>query len=185
MELFKYHNIQLHTKTGWWRDRMTTTLRDVAAWRKEIEHLDPADKDMLHSELVRLALVETPPGATISEVCRLTGLSHDVARKHLNQLVATREAICRTHSNNLHIFHSTKGLESLLSPNTYRLGDRYFSFIVVRNPFGEFVQIQERERDELGRAKVAGGLLIPLDQIQRFLDRLRLFADSQTDGDVK
>lgn len=140
---------------------------------EEIKGLRPKDREAYIESVILRFLKQNPRGLTISHMLELTGFSRDTISKHLERLVAIREA-----------YKIGKGV-SIYYPNgkvvheqNLRLvegGNRTYAFYKLVNDDGDFLYIQEREVDEFRSVKVRGGIMVNAKYFKPFITALQNF----------
>jgi hypothetical protein len=151
--------------------------------QNEIQALRPNERE----DYVRAAILEilrkNDQGVSISEVMEATSFNRVTVTKHLEYLVAVREAYKRERGIGTLYFKNGK-----LAHETDKLsitcGRKTYEYFRLENPDGTFIYIQEKEQDELRAMNVRGGLMIPLNCFQDFLNGLMRFTtqSTRTDG---
>jgi hypothetical protein len=147
--------------------------------QSEIKALRPNERE----DYVRAAILEilrkNDRGVTVSEVMDSTLFNRVTITKHLEYLVAIREAykidrgIGTVYFKNGKIAHETDKL-------TISCGRKTYDFFKLENPEGIFIYIQEKEQDEMRAMNVKGGIMIPFDYFQDFVTGLLRFTRDQT-----
>jgi hypothetical protein len=169
------HNITLVT-------RMDLTIPKTLLTPSEIKSLRPNERE----DYIRTAILDilrrNEQGATISEVMNATSFNRVTVTKHLEYLVAVREAYKRergigtVYFKNGKLVHETDKL-------SIACGGKLYEFYRLENPDGVFIYIQEKERNELRAMNVNGGLMIPVDCFQSFIDGIVRFT-ARNENDV-
>src|SRR5207244_5742248 len=115
-----------------------------------------------------------PRGVTIPEIATRTGFYRDTVSKHLDKLVATREAYRVTRGNvsvyykNGQVVHATD-VKDTSSPN------RTYTFYKLENEDGKFIYVQEKEVDEFRAVSVKGGIMIDHRYALQFMKEFQNF----------
>lgn len=145
-----------------------TTLIDVEAFNK----LPPAERKR-HIRTFLLKIVnKNQKGITISGLQKLTGFNSKTISKHMDYLTATRE-IYKLEFGIKNVIYYPNGRLMHSSTDDYEIGDKYYNFSFIRSVFGDFLYIQEKEKDEYNTFVVKGGLVIRKENIQDFIDKLQ------------
>jgi len=147
---------------------------------REISALRPQEREDYIRAVVLDILCRNVEGVTISEVMKATSFNRVTVTKHLEYLVATREAYKRERGIGTVYFKNGK-LVRETDKSSVSLDNKIYQFFRLENPDGVFVYIQEQERDELRAVNVRGGVMIPLEHFRRFMEGLIQFT-SQTVG---
>jgi predicted transcriptional regulator len=141
---------------------------------EEIKALRPEEREDYVRAVILEILRKNENGVTISEVMNVTKFNRVTVTKHLEYLVATREAykkergIGTIYFKNGKLVHETDKL-------SISCDNRIYQFFRLENPDGVFIYIQEQEKDEFRAINVKGGIMIPIMYFQRFMDGLSRF----------
>src|SRR3989304_591545 len=141
---------------------------------EEIQALKPTERESYVRALIKGILSRNESGIMASEMAYATNLNRITVTKHLEYLVAIREA-----------YKSDRGAGSIYYINgrlihpTDRLsvpiGNKVYDFFKLENAEGHFVFIQEKEQDELCSKTVKGGIMIRCQDLLQFMDGLQKF----------
>lgn len=140
----------------------------------EISGMRPKDRERYIESVILELLQLNPRGVTIREVAEKIGFRRDTVAKHLERLVATREAYSIVRGNvsvyyrNGQVVHATDVKETSTP-------DRQYTFFKLENEDGRFFYIQEKEVDEFRAIRVKGGILINADYAMRFIREFQKF----------
>ena len=112
-------------------------------------------------------------GASITEIADATGFQRDTVAKHVEVLVASREAYkagetsARYHKNGrvLHYHHMGNKM----------FGKRLYTFYYLNNPDGDFIHIQEKETGRYRTVEDKGGIMISVNELPQFMKELEGF----------
>jgi len=141
---------------------------------KEVVSMRPQDREHYVEKIILGILEMNPRGVTVSEIARKTSFYRDTVAKHLERLVATREAYSVMRGNvtvyykNGQVVHATDVKDTTSS-------DRTYTFYKLENEDGKFVYIQEKELDEFRSVRVRGGIMIDARYALQFLKELQSF----------
>jgi len=141
---------------------------------KEVVSMRPQDREHYVEKIMLNILEMNPRGVTVSEIARKTSFYRDTVAKHLERLVATREAYGVARGNltvyykNGQVVHATD-VKDATSP------DRTYTFYKLENEDGKFIYIQEKELDEFRSVKVKGGIMIDARYALQFIKELQNF----------
>jgi hypothetical protein len=150
--------------------------------REELENLSPEDKREIFRGIIQSLLRKYDEGVTTGKMKELTGFSSNTVKAHLEYLVSTREAYKREYGGRTIIYFPNGKLCHHDILQKYILGGKEYSLKFISNPMGEFLYIQEQERDLDGGTRVAGGLVIDRMEIPRFAEILmRSYYDTASD----
>lgn len=137
----------------------------------EIKRLPPMDRKRYIQKMILNVLKNNPNGVTVPFLMRNISLNRRTIREHLEYLVAIREAYKRdmgtaVYYPNGRVLHSAPREE-------VKIGDKYYSFEFIQNPFGEFLYVQEKEKDDYNISVVKGGLIIKKEDIDDFILKMK------------
>jgi len=140
----------------------------------EVQALKPTDRENYIRSLIKNILLMNDNGVMASEIVDTTKLNRITVTKHLEYLVAIREA-----------YKSDRGTGSVYYINgrlihpTDRLSvpidNKIYDFFKLENAEGNFIFIQEKEQDELRSKTVKGGIMIRCQDLLQFMDGLQKF----------
>jgi hypothetical protein len=141
---------------------------------EEIQALKPTERENYVRSLIKGILLMNKNGVMASEIVGTTHLNRVTVTKHLEYLVAIREAYKSDRGTgaiyyvNGRLVHSTDRL-------SIPVGNKIYDFFKLENAEGNFVFIQEVEQDELRSKTVKGGIMIRCQDLLQFMDGLRKF----------
>jgi len=141
---------------------------------EEITALKPAERETYIRNLIKSILRLNETGVMVSEIVEATNLNRITVTKHLEYLVAIREAykkdrgIGAVYYLNGRLVHPTDRLN-------INFGNKIYEFVKLENPEGEFVFIQEKEQDWLRVTTVKGGIMLRCSDLREFLKGLQKF----------
>jgi hypothetical protein len=141
---------------------------------EEIQALKPTERENYVRSLIKGILSINENGVMASEIVTATHLNRVTVTKHLEYLVAIREAYKSDRGTgavyyvNGRLVHSTDRL-------SVAIGNKIYDFFKLENAEGNFVFIQEIEQDELRSKTVKGGIMIRCEDLHQFMDGLRKF----------
>jgi len=137
----------------------------------EIKALKPNEREDYIRAVILDILRKNEQGVTISEVIEATSFNRVTITKHLEYLVAVREAYKRERGIGTVYFKNGK-LVHETDRSSITCGNKAYQFFRLQNPDGVFIYIQEQEKNELRAVNVKGGLMIPLHCFQPFMKGL-------------
>jgi hypothetical protein len=154
--------------------KMEINKPNVILSPEEIQALKPIERENYVRSLIKDILSTNENGVMASEIVDATRLNRITVTKHLEYLVAIREA-----------YKSDRGTGSVYYVNgrlihpTDRLsmpiGNKIYDFFKLENAEGNFVFIQEKEEDELRAKTVRGGIMIRCQDLFQFMNGLQKF----------
>lgn len=139
--------------------------------KDQFSAMSPEEKERYTAKVLKRLLEMNPNGLTLGQVSEGTYFNRSSIWRHLEKLVTTRESYKLEFGRVSVYFANGKLIHSLFSEDIAVDGKTYPIFF-VRNNLGDFVYIQEKQEDRLGRSDVCGGLVIPLKSVGVFSDRL-------------
>ena len=148
---------------------------------KEVIAMRPQDREHYVEKVLLRILEMNLRGVTIPEIAAKTGFYRDTVAKHLDRLVATREAYRVTRGNvsvyykNGQVVHATD-VKDTSSPN------RTYTFYKLENEDGTFIYIQEKEIDEFRAITVKGGIMIDARHALQFMRDFQNFMIGDKDA---
>lgn len=147
---------------------------------EEIKALRPDEREDYIRAVMLDILRRNEQGVTISEVVNATSFNRVTVTKHLEHLAAIREAYKRERGIGTVYFKNGKLVHETDKFNV-SCDNKIYEFFKLENPDGVFIYIQEQERDELRAVNVKGGVMIPLQYFQRFMEGLIHFTTQTTE----
>lgn len=153
---------------------MKINIPDVMLSPEEVQTLRPTEREKYIRSLMKDILLANESGVMASEIVDATNLNRITVTKHLEYLVAIREAYKSdrgtgsVYYQNGRLVHSTDRL-------SITIDDKIYDFIKLENADGAFVFIQEKEQDELRSKTVKGGIMIRCQDLFQFTSGLQKF----------
>lgn len=133
----------------------------------------PPEERKRHIRTILLKIInKNPKGITITGLKKLSGFDIRTIAKHVEYLTATRE-IYNFEIGARNVIYYPNGRLMHSSTNEYEIGGKFYNFSLLRSMFGNFLYIQEKEKDEYNTFIVKGGLVIRKDSIQDFIEKLQ------------
>ena len=153
---------------------MSLSLPQSMRTQQEVLSMSPKDRDkyMEHTTLEILTLNQK--GVTVSEISEATGLYRNTVTKHLNRLVAIREAY-KIERGNVAIYYRNGKVSHARNVEHSFANDKRFSFFRLINEEEKSVYIQEKETNNFGTVKVKGGVIIKDEDFVEFMKELQRF----------
>lgn len=151
----------------------------------DIQVLKPDERENYVRTLIKNILSMNENGAMASEIVEATGLNRITVTKHLEYLVAIREAYKKDRGTGAVYYINGK----LMHPTdrfSLPIENKIYDFIRLENAEGQFVFIQEKEQDEVKLTTVRGGIAIRCKDFMRFMEALQRFVIiSESRGEEK
>ena len=148
---------------------------------EEIKALKPRERENHIRTLTRNILSMNEKGVMVSEMATATGLNRITVTKHLEHLVAIREAYKKDRGTGA-VYYQNGTLVHSTDRFTMNIGNKIYDFVLLENAEGRFVFIQEKEQDELRLMTIKGGIMIRYEDFNQFMKGLQKFmvqAESQ------
>lgn len=141
---------------------------------EEIRALNPKEREERVRALIRNILSLNENGIMVSEVAEATKLNRITVAKHLEHLVAIREAYKKDRGTGAVYYKNGKLVHSTDSVSM-KIGNKIYDFIKLENAEGQFAFIQEKEQDELRLVTIKGGIMISCEDFSQFMTGLQKF----------
>ena len=154
---------------------MTLELPPTILKPEDVLSMNPQDRDKYVERLLLQILELNLQGATRSEIRDATGLDRATITKHLDRLLAIREAY-RIERGILSIYYKNGKVIHARNIEHKFANDKRYSFFRLVNDEGKFTYIQEKETNSFGTVKVKGGILIRDEALMEFIKELQKFA---------
>ena len=115
----------------------------------------------------------TGKGVTISQIEKNTYFHRNTISKHVKSLINKGEIYqYPAEAPNGLLFSNGNLLDPIFRENL-GIDNKLFSIYVIKNQLGKFCYIQEKKENIYGQMETKGGLVVPVDQIVNFSDRLK------------
>jgi hypothetical protein len=144
----------------------------VAYSMNEIKHLPADEQKEFCRSIIAEVLKNNPNGLSANQIAEITNFDSKTVRKHLEYLVAIRDAYRAEYGDRFTLYFPNGTLAHAISNNTYRVGDKYYSFKLIKNSFGEFIFVQEKTKDEFNRYTTLGGLVVEKEYFGHLIKKL-------------
>jgi len=138
---------------------------------EKFKTMGPKDKERYTKTVLKKILELNPNGITAPQISRAIYFSRASVWNHLERLVMTREAYKLEFGKSTVYFPNGKMVHPIFQ-NNLEVGGKSYAFFFVRNNFGDFIYLQERKRDKLGFSNVCGGIILPLEKLEDFINKL-------------
>lgn len=141
--------------------------------KEEMDNLPPDEKKEYYRMIIKRVLEDHPDGMTISDICMKTRFDYRTVAKHLDFLTAVREVYKKEFGLRTVIYYPNGQMINPFNDKTFKMGNSYFNFKEIENKqFGNFLYIQEKQKDMNNLYNVIGGIIIPIDCLDQFIQRL-------------
>ena len=153
---------------------MEITVPNIMLSPEEIQALKPHEREDYIRALTKNILSMNENGVMVAEVVEATNLNRITVTKHLEHLVAIREAYKKDRGTGAVFFKNGRLVHST-DRYTTNIHNKIYDFILLENAEGRFVFIQEKEQNELRLVTVKGGIMIRYEDFSQFLKGLQKF----------
>lgn len=153
---------------------MPLSLPSSIRTQEEVLSMSPKDRDKYMEYTILEILKLNPQGTTITEITDATGLNRVTITKHLNRLVAIREAY-RIERGPVSIYYKNGKVSHSRTMEHSFANDKRYSFFRLINNDERSVYIQEKETNTFGTVKVKGGIIIKDEDFLEFMKELQKF----------
>jgi hypothetical protein len=153
---------------------MEITKPDVILSSEEVQALKPMERENYVRSLIKNILSMNENGVMASEIVDATNLNRITVTKHLEYLVAIREAY-KSDRGSGSIYYINGRLIHPTDRLSVPIENKIYEFFKLENAEGHFVFIQEKEEDELRAKTVKGGIMIRCQDLFKFMDGLQKF----------
>jgi len=153
---------------------MEIKIPNVMLSAEEVQALKPLERENYVRSVIKKILNANENGVMSSEVVEATNLNRITVTKHLEYLVAIREAY-KSDRGSGSIYYQNGRLVHPTDRLSVPIGNKVYDFIKLENAEGKFVFIQEKEQDELRLKTVKGGIMIRYEDLSVFMDGLKDF----------
>jgi len=142
--------------------------------KQKVESMRPREKQKYIEHIILEVLRRNPQGATLSELKGKTPFAKNTLLKHLNRIVATRQA-ARVDRGKVSFYYRNGTVRNSIDFRDNTNLDHFYTFMELENYDGQFIYVQEKEVDELRSIKVRGGIMINATVAPEFIKKLRDF----------
>jgi hypothetical protein len=153
---------------------MEIKIPNVMLSAEEVQALKPLERENYVRSVIKKILSANENGVMASEIVEATNLNRITVTKHLEYLVAIREAY-KSDRGSGSIYYQNGRLVHPTDRLSVPIGSKVYDFIKLENAEGKFVFIQEKEQDELRLKTVKGGIMIRCEDLSAFMDGLKNF----------
>ena len=108
----------------------------------------------------------------VSDITRITPFFRTTIAKHLEHLVATRQATQITRGN-VAIYYRNGDVSRAIELRDKTNPDHFYVISRLANEDGNFIYVQEKEIDEKRSIKVRGGIIVPSECVLDLVARMR------------
>jgi hypothetical protein len=159
---------------------MEIKIPDARLSSEEVLALKPVERENYIRSLIKKILATNENGVMASEIVEATNLNRITVTKHLEYLVAIREAY-KSDRGSGSVYYQNGRLVRSTDRLSVPMGNKVYDFIKLENAEGKFAFIQEKEQNELRLKTVKGGIMIRCEDMFAFLDGLKKFITIASD----
>lgn len=146
----------------------------------EYQKLSPADKETYIKEILRQTLQKNSQGVTITQLNQELPFERRIMEKHLEIMKYTNELYTVKLGSNILYIPNHKAMHEA-SSHFAKFGHHEYQVYTLRNRLGNFAIIQQRKISNT--QEITGGLQVPLEDFERFIDYLkRITTDMERRG---
>src|SRR3989344_7158628 len=129
--------------------------------KEEFLGLSSAQRVRHCETIIRKMLENSDEGITIPQIQNLVPYfsSDKSIQRYLDKFINTNFAYKKLIGRTYLYFHNGKLLHEALKEDV-KIGNKIYSFYHIKNPEGEFIFIQEKNRNELNAITISGGIVI-------------------------
>jgi len=153
---------------------MTLSLPPAIRTQEEVLSISPKDREKYMEHTILGILRLNSQGATVTEITEATELNRVTITKHLNRLVAIREAY-KVERGPVSIYYKNGKISHSRNVEHSFANDKRYSFFRLINDEEKSVYIQEKETNSFGTVKVKGGIIIKDEDFFEFMKELQTF----------
>jgi hypothetical protein len=153
-------------------DKMRTVTLPPLPADREIKTMRPQDRERYVESVILEVLNRNPRGVAVSDIAKLTPFFRTTIAKHLEKLVATRQAT-QVVRGNVTIYYRNGDVSHAVELRDKTNPDHFYVISKLSNEDGNFVYVQEKEVDEDRSIRVRGGILIRSECVLDLISRIR------------
>lgn len=145
---------------------------EIGITPKQLKRYAPKEREEKVKSILLEILEKNPNGITVPQLMEITKFDRRTIRKHMEYLTAIREAYLRNLGTTTLFYPNGRVVHPTIE-NDFKIGNKYFSFSFIENPFGQFLYIQEKSRDEYTNTyTVKGGIVLQAKHLMEFIQVL-------------
>jgi hypothetical protein len=142
----------------------------------KLRNKSPQARDMHAHNLIIEFLARNPNGVTVKQIVDKTGLSRVTVARHLERLVALRNARKRDFGY-VSLYYKEGFFSEETSERDVFANDTSFTFqLVSRGAEGNFIYVQEKQLGDFREEKVTGGIMVNSKDALKFSKMFHTFA---------
>lgn len=143
---------------------------------EDLKAMSPEDKKKFARAILKRILENNPNGITIPQLKEISDFNSRTITKHMEYLTAIREAYKRQFGPRTVLYYPNGRVMHPTLDREYRIGNKYYSFTMIQNPFGEFLYVQEKTKDEYNLYTVTGGIVVQKENIPDLIKHIEDFS---------
>jgi hypothetical protein len=141
--------------------------------KDELKKMSPEDRKRFARSIILKVVKDNPQGISVPQISDVAGIDRRTASKHLEYLTAIRELYQRQFSQRNILYYPNGKVAHPTLIKDIKIGEKYYNFQLIENPFGKFVYIQEKTRDEYNLFTIVGGLMLNANQLDELILHLK------------
>ena len=150
----------------------------------EIKGLRPEERERYIDSVILEILASNERGVTIAQVAKVTDFNRITVARHLENLVAIRDAYKKQRGSvaiyfmNGRLLHEADSFE-------IKVRGKIYAYYKLQNEEGQFIYIQEKVETALRTVRTLGGIMIDVRDFHEFLKGLTRFGVQVSEKDEK
>ena len=151
----------------------TINRSQIGFSKDELKKMSPEDRKRFARSIILKVVKDNPQGISLPQVADIAGIDRRTVSKHLDYLTAIRELYRRQFSQRTILYYPNGKVAHPTLTRDIKIGEKYYNFQLIENPFGKFVYIQEKTRDEYNLFTTVGGLMLKANQLDELILHLK------------
>ena len=141
-----------------------------------LRNKSPQAREQQANNLIVEYLDRNPNGVTVKQVVETTGISRMTVVRHLERLTALRKARKRDFGYVSLFYKGGYFDEETTESESFSSGTSFTLQLVNREPDGNYIYVQEKQLGDFREEKVTGGIMIKVEDAQKFVKMFHTFA---------
>jgi len=151
-------------------------MRKKASAEIRLRNKSPQAREQQANNLIVEFLDRNPNGVTVKQIVNATGISRITVVRHLERLAAHRKAKKRDFGY-VSIYYKGGYFDEETTKNEpFSNGTSFMLQLVNREPEGNYIYIQEKQLGDFREEKVTGGIMVKIEDAQKFAKIFHTFA---------
>ena len=136
--------------------------------------MKPEERELFVERTIKSILDKSKFGISIADIEKIPdyNFNRKTISKYLEKLEALNEAYSKKVGNVVLYYPNHKSPHFSIEKEQ-RIGNKKYRIVLIENPLGEFIQLQEIEEDKLYGDKTSGGILIQKKDFDKFIDFIK------------